>query len=130
MNEFIEKFDLKEYTKFFKEAFKKADLIAIDLDCKIDDILRLSKGKYSFIRQCMIGTETHYENHFPYTKVILEKKYEVYEYLSKIDNWEDFSAYDEEVDLSIRGVDFIKDGELIAFIVSHYRDYCSHFGWI
>lgn len=28
MNEFIEKFDLKEYTKFFKEAFKKADLIA------------------------------------------------------------------------------------------------------
>ena len=65
-----------------------------------------------------------------YTKVILEKKYEVYEYLSKIDNWEDFSAYDEEADLSIRGVDFIKDGELIAFIVSHYRDYCSHFGWI
>lgn len=65
-----------------------------------------------------------------YTKVILEKKYEVYEYLSKIDNWEDFSAYDEEADLSIRGVDFIKDGKLIAFIVSHYRDYCSHFGWI
>ena len=59
-----------------------------------------------------------------------EKKYEVYEYLSKIDNWEDFSAYDDEADLSIRGVDFIKDGELIAFIVSHYRDYCSHFGWI
>jgi hypothetical protein len=77
-----------------------------------------------------VENEIHYDNHNPYSRLILERNYDVYHYLEQIDNWEEFSAYDEEADFSIRCVYFRKDGKEIAYIISHYRAYMSEFGWI
>jgi hypothetical protein len=78
----------------------------------------------------MVESEIQYENHHPYSRLILERHYDVYHYLEQIDNWEQFCAYDEEADFRILRVDFMKDGQKIAYIISHHRAYYSAFGWL
>jgi hypothetical protein len=124
-----EKFDVNKYMKFLKKAYSMSDCIALDLDTLVNDKARFSKGKYSFIGKHLVESEIHYENQFPYSRLILERHYDVYHYLEQIDNWEDFYAYDEEAEFSIWCVFFMKDGKKIAYIISHYRAYNSEFGW-
>jgi hypothetical protein len=49
-----------------------SDCIALDLDTLVHDKARFSKGKYSFIAKHLIESEIHYENQFPYSRLILE----------------------------------------------------------
>jgi hypothetical protein len=127
--EMNEKFDGKEYRKFLKKAYSLSDRIAVDLDVVVGDRQRLSKGKYSFLEKHLVEAEIHYENHVPYSRLILERHYDVYHYLEQIESWEGFSAWDAEADLSIRCVRFMKDGKELAYMISHYRAYRSEFGW-
>ena len=51
-NNGLQAFDKKQYLPFIKEAYAKSDVIAFDLDERIDDDTRFAKGRFEFIAVC------------------------------------------------------------------------------
>lgn len=123
-------FDIEGYNQFLKKAYKMADVIYVDFGSIIENISDLSNGKFAQLCDGVIHIKVETDNNYPYTRLVLEKKYSIYEYLQKIDNWEDFSSMDEESEMSIWSIDFVKNDVSFATIVSHYRYYHDDFYFI
>ena len=123
-------FDIEEYQQFIKEAYKMADVIHIELDSIIKSLSDISSGKFASLCNSVIDIKEEIDNGHPYTYLVLQKSYSVYEYFMKLDNWEEFSSMDEESEMSIWSVAFVKNGEPIAAILSNYRAYNDIFYFI
>ena len=123
-------FDTEEYNQFLKKAYKMADTIHVDFDSIIRNLSELSNGKFAQLCDGVIDIKVETDNDEPYTRLILDKRYSIYEYLLNIDNWDDFSSMDEESERSIWSIDFVKNDVSFATIVSHYRNYNDDFYFI
>ena len=123
-------FVIGEYQQFIKEAYKMADVIHIELDSVIMSVSDISSGKFAPLCGSVIDIKEERDNGRPYTCLVLKKNYSVYEYFMKLDSWEDFSSMDEESEMSIWSVSFVKNGEAIAAILSNYRAYNDTFYFI
>ena len=118
----------KEYFCFLKSAYKRSNIIYADFDEKIESVEALQEGKFSDIYNDIIDTSIEQnENRIPYTRLKLRKSYAVYDYLQRIDNWEEFSEIDPVTELAIWAIYFYSDDLCIGVILSHYRAYDNCF---
>ena len=130
---YTEKFDYCEYQAFVKKAFQKSDAIIIFLNKAVKNISELSVGRNSFIGKNLINVENCDDDRMspfiPYAMVEVQKNFDVFEALKRIEKWSDFYGEDEECNYYMLALTFLKDGTEIGHITSHYVDYYSEFGW-
>lgn len=117
------KFNIRKYQAFIKEAYNKSDIIYVDFDSVISDITILKNGKFSVFFDNIIDISIEYENGFPYTRLFIQKNYAVYNYLFSIFGWEDFCERDFDSEMTMCALYFYNRDDCIAGIESHYRNY-------
>ena len=117
------KFNIRKYQAFIKEAYNKSDIIYVDFDSVISDIMILKNGKFSVFFDNIIDISIEYENGFPYTRLFIQKNYAVYNYLFRILSWEGFCERDFDSEMTMCALYFYNKDDCIAGIESHYRDY-------